>query len=223
MSDWARTGRWRRPWRVFFVFLLTSIAAHAVVLGVLPALTRDSGSESASVLQVTILDPTPLPVASPESVPPPRPRAAVEAKPRAERPAPVLALSEPRVAEGSSFAVLTDKPESPRPAPEPKPEVASAAATPTTFNAAYLSNPAPRYPDAARRAGEQGTVTLRVLVTREGLPARVGVEKSSGSTYLDNAALEAVKAWRFAPARQGAERIESWMLVPVVFRLEGAS
>jgi protein TonB len=86
-----------------------------------------------------------------------------------------------------------------------------------------LRSPAPRYPDAARRAGQQGTVTLRVLVTREGLPARVGVEKSSGSPYLDNAAVEAVKAWRFTPARQGAERIESWMLVPVVFRLEGAS
>jgi periplasmic protein TonB len=88
---------------------------------------------------------------------------------------------------------------------------------------AYLRNPGPRYPDAARRAGEQGTVTLRVLVTREGLPARVTVEKSSGSAHLDNAALEAVKAWRFTPARQGAERIESWMLVPVAFRLEGAS
>jgi protein TonB len=86
-----------------------------------------------------------------------------------------------------------------------------------------LRNPAPRYPEAARRAGEQGTVTLRVLVTREGLPARVAVERSSGSSGLDRAAREAVKAWRFAPAAQGGERIESWMLVPVVFRLEAAS
>ena len=94
---------------------------------------------------------------------------------------------------------------------------------PPSFNAAYLSNLAPPYPVAARRAGEQGTVTLRVRVTREGLASRVAVEKSSGSPHLDAAALEAVKAWRFAPARQGADAVESWMLVPIVFRLEGSS
>jgi protein TonB len=35
--------------------------------------------------------------------------------------------------------------------------------------------------------------------------------------------LEAVKAWRFVPARQGQDAIESSVLVPIVFRLEGAS
>ncbi|MBI2509585.1 MAG: energy transducer TonB, partial [Betaproteobacteria bacterium] len=92
-----------------------------------------------------------------------------------------------------------------------------------SFSAAYLRNPPPRYPLAARRAGEQGTVTLRVLITREGLPARVELEKSSGSGHLDAAALEAVRSWRFEPARRGAEPVESWHLVPIVFRLEGAS
>ena len=95
--------------------------------------------------------------------------------------------------------------------------------TAPSFSAAYLSNPAPRYPDAARRSGEQGTVTLRVQVARDGAPSRVAVEKSSGSPHLDAAALEAVKAWRFTPARRGGEAVESWMLVPIVFRLEGAS
>jgi protein TonB len=52
---------------------------------------------------------------------------------------------------------------------------------PPSFSAAYLSNPAPRYPDAARRSGEQGTVTLRVRVARNGVAAEVAVERSSGS------------------------------------------
>jgi protein TonB len=69
----------------------------------------------------------------------------------------------------------------------------------------------------------EGTVTLRVLVTRDGLPARVSVEKTSGSGDLDNAALETVRTWRFTPARQGERSIEAWVLVPIVFRLEGAS
>ena len=94
--------------------------------------------------------------------------------------------------------------------------------TPPSFDAVYLSNPAPVYPPAARRAGEQGTVMLRVLVKRDGLPSRVEIEKSSGSLLLDTAARNAVWGWRFAPARQGADSIESWVLVPVVFRLEGS-
>lgn len=137
---------------------------------------------------------------------------------------PVLVMSEPQpVADGSFATPATRALGPPAAAPVQKAQVASVAVTPPTFNAAYLRNPAPHYPVAARRSGEQGTVTLRVLVSREGLPVRVDVEKSSGSTHLDAAALEAVKAWRFTPARQGTDAIESWMLVPIVFRLEGAS
>ena len=93
--------------------------------------------------------------------------------------------------------------------------------TPPNFNAGYLRNPPPRYPLIARRNGEQGTVTLKVLVTREGLPAEISVQTSSGSASLDQAAVEAVKGWRFAPARQGAQAVEAWVLVPIVFKLEG--
>ena len=99
----------------------------------------------------------------------------------------------------------------------------SATITPPGFNAAYLRNPPPRYPVSARRNGEQGTVTLRVLVTREGGASTVSVDKTSGSTALDQAAVEAVRGWKFVPARQGAQAVEAWVLVPVVFRLEAGS
>jgi protein TonB len=46
------------------------------------------------------------------------------------------------------------------------------------------------------------------------------MDKSSGSTLLDDAALSGVKGWRFAPARKGLEPIEEWVRVPIVFRLE---
>lgn len=103
------------------------------------------------------------------------------------------------------------------------PAQSEAPLTPPLFNAAYLRNPPPRYPLAARRNGEQGTVTLRVLVDREGMLASVAIEKTSGFALLDNAAREAVRAWRFAPARRGNQAVEAWVLVPVVFRLEDAS
>lgn len=95
--------------------------------------------------------------------------------------------------------------------------------TPPNFNAGYLRNPPPRYPWLARRNGEQGTVTLKVLVSREGLPSSISVQTTSGWVSLDQAAIEAVKGWRFAPARQGPQAVEAWVLVPIVFKLEGVS
>jgi protein TonB len=98
--------------------------------------------------------------------------------------------------------------------------VAEVTATPPLFNAAYLRNPAPVYPAIARRSGEHGTVMLKVLVSPEGAPQRIELDQSSGSKSLDGAALEAVKGWRFVPARRGAQNIEGWVRVPVVFKLE---
>jgi protein TonB len=210
--------RRRRARRVWFVFLAGSVAAHAAVLILVPPLAPDPSPPGGSKLEVVILQPEPLLSSEPESSA--RTRAKNEPKARPESPAPSVALSESMWDERRAFAVDAVFSGSEPPVLEQKAEALGAA--PASFEAGYLRNPLPRYPLAARRAGEHGTVTLRVLVTRDGLPARVDVEKSSGSTHLDRAALEAVRAWRFAPARQGAEPVESWLLVPVVFRLEGS-
>lgn len=214
--------------------LVASAALHAAVVVVVPSPGAVEQSAPPQVLEVVLVQSEParpLPPAPEEPLPAPRPRsrAAAHPLPAAEPsrrmetpPPPVLALPEPAAAAEPAF-VVPQAPEKRAPAAEPRTEVASVAPTPASFSAAYLRNPAPRYPLEARRSGEQGTVTLRVLVTREGHAARVDVEKSSGSARLDAAALEAVKAWRFVPARKGQEAIESSVLVPIVFRLEGAS
>ena len=217
----------RRTRRILFVFLAVSIALHAAVLGLLPDFSHEP-VPAVTTLEVVLLQTEAVVVAPPVPAPPPRHeplppvRALAPVKPRPTAPAPVLALPEPQAREDASFTVEPARvPEPAVAAPEQQTQVASVAVTPPSFNAAYLRNPSPRYPASARRAGMQGTVTLRVQVTREGVAARVDVEKSSGSPHLDAAALEAVKAWRFVPARQGAEPLESWVLVPIVFRLEG--
>ncbi|MBK1732578.1 hypothetical protein CKO41_12425 [Thiococcus pfennigii] len=84
---------------------------------------------------------------------------------------------------------------------------------------AYLNNPAPAYPREARRLGHQGTVRLRVLVTAEGRAADVQIAGSSGVTSLDEAALRAVRRWRFTPARHGGHASAAWVLIPVRFQL----
>jgi len=206
---------------------------HAAVLVVMPPFVRERELPAARTLEATVLRPEQLPVALPEATLQPPLTRATEAErmparvlpePKTALPSPVLALPESRHSEGAS---VTAKPDGVLEAavavPERRSLVASVAVTPAGFSAAYLRNPAPRYPLASRRAGEQGTVTLRVRVALDGSASRVAVEKSSGSPHLDAAALEAVKAWRFTPARQGADAVESWMLVPIVFRLEGSS
>lgn len=221
----GHAGRGTR--RLLFVFLGMSVALHAAVLGLLPDFSRDS-VPPVTTLEVVLLQTEavvepPAPRLLPRQPPQPA-RTVTPAEPHRAPPAPVLALPEPQIREGASFTIEPARvPEPAAAAIEQKDQVASVAVTPPSFNAAYLRNPAPRYPATARRAGTQGTVTLRVQVTREGLAARVEVEKSSGSPHLDAAALEAVKAWRFVPARQGAEPVESRVLVPIVFRLEGTS
>ncbi|HUJ16744.1 MAG TPA: energy transducer TonB [Nitrospirota bacterium] len=87
------------------------------------------------------------------------------------------------------------------------------------FNAAYLNNPKPLYPPVARRMKVEGTVVVQVLVNSNGKPENVRLEKSSGSSMLDQAALTAVQNWSFVPAREGNKIISAWVDIPLRFRL----
>lgn len=84
----------------------------------------------------------------------------------------------------------------------------------------YARTVKPRYPRKARRDGWEGTTLLRVLVDPDGAPGRVTVERTSGFDVLDEAAMKAVRRWRFHPARRGVAPLSSWVRIPVVFRLE---
>lgn len=68
---------------------------------------------------------------------------------------------------------------------------------------------------------EQGRVLLRVYVTADGHPGRIELSQSSGSSRLDEAAEKAVTRWRFVPARRGEREVDAWVIVPIVFKLEG--
>lgn len=77
----------------------------------------------------------------------------------------------------------------------------------------------PTYPSASRRAGEEGTVRLKVLVDEKGRPRDVTIANSSGFARLDQAALEAVRKWRFIAATDGTNPITAWTQVAITFRL----
>ncbi len=102
-----------------------------------------------------------------------------------------------------------------KPAPEEQPEESYAVARPS-----YGFTPRPGYPAVAIRRGYEGSVLLNVHVLPNGEPKEVTISKSSGHKVLDNAALKAVKRWKFVPAQRGFKAVSSWVKVPIEFRLE---
>ena len=81
-------------------------------------------------------------------------------------------------------------------------------------------SPQPRYPPEALAAGVTGRVLLRIRVGVEGRVTAVHVFRSSGVRSLDQAALEAVRRWRFEPATERGRAVASQAIVPVRFRIE---
>jgi len=93
----------------------------------------------------------------------------------------------------------------------------------TLTPARYRDTPKPDYPERARREGREGRVLLRVLVDDQGRSTQVEIHSSSGSDALDRAAVEGIKRWRFYPARRGDRPVESWLRIPIEFRLTDAT
>ncbi|HEX6734453.1 MAG TPA: energy transducer TonB [Azonexus sp.] len=150
--------------------------------------------------------PKPLPVAKPEPVRP---------KPAPKAPTPKLETT--TSSEPAPAAPVAAPPET-KPAPPAPP--AAPAVSAARFDADYLRNPAPPYPPLSRRLGEEGKVILRVSVSPQGTAESVEIRTSSGSTRLDEAAQKTVLSWRFVAAKRGDVAIQSWVLVPIIFKLE---
>jgi len=191
---------------------------------------------------ITMLFYTPAPPAAAPAVPeapvpaePPPPAVVAEPPPREvapdvpPAPPPPAALAAPMPTKPVDVAPKSPvrRPAPLRPAPHPHQEAPSpvasspprsmstTAAEPGTLIPARpirgsVANRDPAYPDAARRRGEQGRVMLRVNVT----PLQ-----SCGFPRLDDAAVAAVRQWRFEPAERNGKPVEGAADVPILFRL----
>lgn len=190
----------------------------------------------------------PAPVARPEpevprlQAPPPAPPAPPTP---AESPAPVAAA--PVVSAPPSTVAASGPPETPAAEPSPGafavalPSQPAAGSTPGSSAQTQAAGPAvaavptdgitqraipqggyqhfPAYPSSARRLGVQGTTLLNVLVADDGRVANVIVTQSAGHPDLDKVAADAVRRWRFEPARRGVEKVAMWVQLPFEFRL----
>ena len=76
----------------------------------------------------------------------------------------------------------------------------------------------PDYPEDARRRTIEGDVVLEIVVRRDGSVGDVRVLKSLGAS-LDQRAIEAVRQWRFDPARRRGTPVDVLVEVSVEFKL----
>lgn len=82
-----------------------------------------------------------------------------------------------------------------------------------------ISNPNPMYPPEAVQRRLEGRVILSVTIAATGKVNRVSVAESCGHQVLDQAALDAVRRWRFSPATRDGEPVEWTARLPIRFRL----
>ncbi len=140
--------------------------------------------------------------------PPPEPKAValptkMEVVPR---PIPQRIVAPVPIVKTVPTPAITETTPVPEPVPPPPVRAVESRAAPArtseemvNLNTRLLSAEPPRYPIEARRRRETGTVILLVVVNQQGRVAEISVATSSGVDRLDQAALNAVRRWRWSP------------------------
>jgi protein TonB len=219
-------SKWRASLSEPLGLVLLAIAVHGAIIW--SALNRVDTPRIAQIPQEIELlrpppevKPEPPKPQEPKRQPPPKlVETPKQPPPLAQRTAPAEA-QDPNtlsIAENLQAQHTTGPVVSAPPAPPPAPKAVEPVTEPNGF-AGYLNNPPPVYPRAAQRLNQQGRVLLRVHVLANGQVGSAEIKQSSGTPLLDEAALNAVKAWTFAPAKRGSTPVDGWATVPIDFKL----
>lgn len=239
LTSWEETPREnqaKRPWLVpvgvvaavlvivvgFWIHSATSKEVPAPVIPV-------PGKNVAALPAIAPVPPAPAPAAQPPAKP------AVESA-KTTKPAETKARSEPE--EEAPQPVIEIAAGQPKPKQEPEPDVPApkldlptrdasinnlsrvrvavpAAPKSDLVPASLVSRVNPVYPPFARQLGVSGTVIMEVRIEKDGSVGTVRV--TAGAMQLRQAAIEAVKQWKYKPASLNGAPIESTAEVKVNF------
>ena len=84
---------------------------------------------------------------------------------------------------------------------------------------AALHRPFPRYPRAASAQGKEGFVVLRILIDPMGRVLEAHVVRARPPGIFEEAAVAALRAWRFRPARNQGRPVAVWARQALHFEL----
>jgi protein TonB len=124
---------------------------------------------------------------------------------------PRLPIAVDTTGSGDHGAVAASPPPASAHEDEPLPEAA------VDGKARLLRGVAPAYPAQARAEGVEGTVDLELVVDAAGSLERARVVRGVGHG-LDDAALAAVRAFRFTPATKGGHPVRARIGWSIAFR-----
>ncbi|VVD60650.1 energy transducer TonB [Pandoraea communis] len=207
-----------------------AIAAAIVVLHIatLVGLSHLRSDPEKATIEPTTFTATIIPLTPAPTPPQPAPP-----KPQPEPPKPKVAQPLPKPREQPKNAI-TQKAEpvappqqqvepvqnaAPTPPAPPAPAPAPAPSGPIEGLAVKCEEPRTVYPTQSRRVGEEGTVTLRLVIDTRGVVSSANVVKSSGFPRLDQAARTAALAMRCAPPIQNGRAVEAAATKPFNFNL----
>jgi periplasmic protein TonB len=150
--------------------------------------------------------------------PPPPPPKLEEIKPYVPPPEFVDIQAAPP--ETTAISVVTQEKAPPPPvavaAPPPK------AGTPIKMDPKHpLKIGEEYYPDASKRANEEGRCTVQVTVAADGRITNESIQTSSGFPRLDDACLKGVHGQRVIPATEDGKPVEKTVSIPIVWKLTG--
>lgn len=162
-----------------------------------PPPTTSPAEPEAQTLQTTV---QPVPTATPL----PAPRPVITLVPTPAPLTPMAAAAPPR-------AIVS----APAPAPAAPPSMVSSDALGTRM----IAGKPPSYPVESRRKKEQGTVELLLILAADGRVETISISRSSGFARLDDAALGAVRRWRWAPTLRDGAPVKVHGVVEIPFVL----
>ncbi len=212
-------GRYGETRRFNLPVLLLTLLAHAALFAGFMTIRDHVVQRREAQLTVLNLTPPPAPppaaeesAETPEIVESPvaTPDPVVDLPPR-----PVLTV--PTTVDPAPQPVaLPTAPAAPRAAPPAPPSIVQAS----DLSARMVSGKPPRYPIESRRKKEQGTVVLSLVLGLDGQIASISVSRSSGFARLDDAALDAVRKWRWEPMIRGGQPVMVKGIVEIPFVLQ---
>jgi len=236
-----------KPGRRKLAIIATSIAIHAVLLGLfVPSARTPQGPSPAPFITLVSTPPAPFEpppppppveevfddedpiVVAPRLAPPPE-----TASPPPSRPdESVVATGSLDLPAAADLDVKLRRPIRPRPptrVPDPPPVITTTVVrTPTPIRrvTARLVRPsdAPAYPPARLDRGDEGEVRLRVEVLPDGRPGRIEALTPRAHSDFERAAIRWAGGLDYRPARVNGRAITSWVrLPPIRFRIRSSN
>jgi protein TonB len=213
---------------------IVAVVALHVALLIFSLTQRDTPPRPVEARTITaeLISAPPQPVVAPaviESTPaPPRPKP-VPPKPKVQSHVKPALASTPMPVQTDARSTLAAAAPEPAPAPSSPPPAATAPATgrptlalgaPKDVSHLDCNIAAPEYPALSRRRNETGTAVVRFVVSLTGRIENIELKKTSGSSRLDDAALDAMRASACKPYKENGEPVRAAYSQPFVFSLD---